>query len=67
MPKVSRPFDNTSIVASILACSTAGRCGTTVTEVTRRSREVLPATNATAVSCSCRSPRDRPGNSPVSL
>ena len=66
MPQVKRPSDSTSIVAMIFAVSTGGRCGTTVTEVTRRSFEVLAATKATAVSCSCRSPPARPGNSPVS-
>ena len=66
MPQVNRPSDSTSIVAMILAVSTGGRCGTTVTEVTSRSFEVLAATKATAVSCSCRSPPARPGNSPVS-
>jgi hypothetical protein len=52
MPKISRPCDSTSIVASILASSTAGRCGTTVTEVTSLRRAVLPAMKAAAVSCS---------------
>jgi hypothetical protein len=66
MPQVSRPSDNTSIVARIFAVSRGGRCGTTVTEVTSRNFEVLAATNITAVSCSCRSPPARPGNSPVS-
>jgi hypothetical protein len=66
MPQVKRPSDNTSIVEMTLAVSTGGRCGTTVTEVTRRSFEVLAATNATQVSCSWRSPPARPGNSPVS-
>ena len=47
MPKVNRPSDSTSIVAMILAVSTGGRCGTTVTEVTRRNFEVLAATKAT--------------------
>ena len=37
MPSVSRPPDSTSMVESILAVSTAGRCGTTITEVTSRS------------------------------
>ena len=44
MPQVSRPSDSTSIVARIFAVSTAGRCGTTMTEVTSRSFEVLAAT-----------------------
>ena len=38
-----RPPDRTSMVASILAASTAGRCGTTMTASTRRIREVLAA------------------------
>ena len=41
MPSVSRPPDSTSMVASILAVSTAGRCGTTITEETSRSLLVL--------------------------
>src|SRR5215813_7380005 len=43
MPTISRPPDRMSIVASILAATTAGRCGTTMTASTRRMREVLAA------------------------
>ncbi|MEJ1975204.1 MAG: hypothetical protein WDN49_03215 [Acetobacteraceae bacterium] len=35
MPTARRPPDSTSIVERIFAVSTAGRCGTTITEVTR--------------------------------
>src|SRR5437764_3124869 len=65
MPQVSRPSDKTSIVARVFAVNTGGRCGTTVTEVTSRSFEVLAATKVTAVSCSWRSPPARPGQSAV--
>jgi len=65
-PSVSRPSESTSIVANIFAVNTAGRCGTTMTEVTSRSFEVLAAQKVTAVNCSWRSPPARPGNSPVS-
>ena len=67
MPRISRPPDSTSMVDSILAVSTAGRCGTTITEVTSRSFVVLAATNAISISCSCRSARAPAGNSPVEL
>ena len=43
MPTVSRPPESTSMVASILAASTAGRCGTTSTASTSRMRSVLAA------------------------
>ena len=54
MPTMSRPPDSTSSVASILAASTAGRCGTTSTAATRRMREVFAAIQAMPVSCSWR-------------
>ena len=47
-----RPPDRTSIDDSILAVSTAGRCGTTMTDDTSRRRLVLPATKAIWISCS---------------
>ena len=47
MPTTSRPPDSTSIVASILAASTAGRCGTTITASTIRMCVVLAAIQAT--------------------
>ena len=46
MPSVRRPFDRKSIVARIFAVSTAGRCGTTITEVTMRSFVVAAAMKA---------------------
>ena len=55
MPTTSRPPLSTSSVASILAASTAGRCGTTSTAATSRMREVLAAIQAMPMSCSCRS------------
>ena len=55
MPTTSRPPDSTSSVASILAASTAGRCGTTSTAATRRMREVLAAIQVMPTICSCRS------------
>jgi hypothetical protein len=42
-PTMSRPPDITSMVARIFAVSTAGRCGTTITEVRNFSLEVLAA------------------------
>ena len=44
IPSVSRPLDRKSIVDSSLAVSTAGRCGTTMTESTKRSFVVNAAT-----------------------
>jgi hypothetical protein len=67
MPTISRPPDNTSMVESILAVRTAGRCGTTITEVRNLSFDVLAARYVTAVSCSWRSPREAGGNSPLSV
>ena len=67
MPRVTRPPDSTSIVASCLAASTAGRCGMTMTEVTSRSLLVRAATNASSISCSLRSPLPWLLNSPVAL
>ncbi len=67
IPSVSRPPERTSMVERILAVSTAGRCGTTMTEVTRRRRVVFAAIQAISVSCSCRSPRVPLGNSPEAL
>jgi hypothetical protein len=43
IPMVKRPPDKTSIVASILAASTTGRCGTTSTASTIRNFEVIAA------------------------
>jgi len=40
-PSVSRPPDRTSMVERILAVSTAGRCGTTMTEVTETPGRVV--------------------------
>jgi len=54
MPTVSRPADSTSIVASCFAASTAGRCGTTSTASTRRTRLVIAASQAASVSISWR-------------
>ena len=64
-PTVTRPFDSTSIVASILAVSTGLRCGRIITLVIRRSRVLLAATNDMSVSCSSASPP--PGNSPLTV
>ena len=38
MPTVTRPLESTSAVVSILAARMAGRCGTTITEVSSRMR-----------------------------
>ncbi len=66
MPSVRRPFDSTSSVASIFAVSTAGRCGTTITEVTIRNFDVCAAMNIAVVSCSWRSTRAPETNAPLS-
>jgi hypothetical protein len=66
MPITRRPSDSTSIVDSILAASTAGRCGTTRTASTNRIRDVLAAMNEVAVSSSCRSVGALAMNSPDS-
>ena len=42
-PTIKRPFESTSMVASILAVSMYCRCGTTITEVRNRSFDVTPA------------------------
>jgi hypothetical protein len=55
------------MVASILAVSTGWRCGTTITEVSSRSRSVRPARNANVESWSRHSPTVRPAHSPDSL
>ena len=52
--------------ARIFAVSTAGRCGTTMTEVTMRSLDVTAATKVAAVSCSSRGAAAPDGNSPES-
>jgi hypothetical protein len=49
---ISRPPDSTSMVASILAVAMGGRCGTTMTEVNSRRRDVQPAMKASVVSWS---------------
>ena len=53
------------MVDSTLAVSTAGRCGTTMTERTKRSFFVSPATKAVVVSCSSHAAEAPAGNSPV--
>ena len=55
------------MVASIFAVSTAGRCGTTITEVTMPSLDVAAAMKAAVVSCSSRAAPAPEGNSPNSL
>ena len=54
------------MVARIFAVSTAGRCGTTITEVTIRSVDVAAAMKVAAVSCSSRGAAAPEGNSPES-
>ena len=54
------------MVASVFAVNTAGRCGTTMTEVTIRSFDVEAAMKVAAVSCSSRSAAAPDGNSPES-
>ncbi len=54
IPTVSLPPDKTSIVANCLAASTAGRCGTTSTASTSRSRAVEAASQAAKVNISWR-------------
>ena len=66
MPNVRRPFDRKSMVARIFAVSTAGRWGTTITEVTMRSFLVAAAMNVAAVSCSSLGAAAPDGNSPES-
>ena len=66
-PTVSRPFDSTSAVASIFAASTGGRCGNTITEVSRRMRVVTAATCAIVIDCSRHSPVSAAGQAPLSL
>jgi hypothetical protein len=66
IPSVSRPFDRKSIVARIFAVSTAGRWGTTITEVTIRSFVVAAAINVAAVNCSSLGAAAPDGNSPES-
>ena len=53
-------------MARIFAVSTAGRCGTTITEVTIRSFVVAAAMKVAAVSCSSRGAAAPEGNSPES-
>ncbi len=59
-PTVTRPPLSTSMLASILAVSTGGRCGTTITELSMRIREVAPARNAISESCSNHLPESAP-------
>ena len=66
-PTVRRPDDSTSTVASALAASTAGRWGTTITEVTRRTRLVAAARKPRTVIISRHSPARAPGHSPVGV
>jgi hypothetical protein len=65
-PMVNRPLDGTPIVERIFAVSTAGHYDATITDVTRRRRDVFAARMAISVNCSCRPPRAPCGNSPVS-
>jgi hypothetical protein len=39
-PTVNGPLDSTSIIERIFAVGTAGRCGATITDVTRRRRDL---------------------------
>src|SRR5687768_4340088 len=66
-PTMSRPLESTSMVASILAVSTGGRCGTTMTEVSSRAVDVTPARKVRRVSCSRHSPDGLLTNEPLSL
>jgi len=50
----------------VSAVSTAGRCGTTITDVTIRSFDVAAAMNVAAVSCSSLGAAAPDGNSPES-
>ena len=67
MPSVSRPFDRKSMVANIFAVSTAGRCGTTMTDSTKRSLFVSAAIYAVVANCSSQAACVPAGNSPVSV
>src|SRR5512134_3325065 len=55
-PTVTRPCESTSSVASALAVNTGGRCGTTITELSRRILDVAAARNAMTVNVSRQSP-----------
>ena len=66
-PKVNRPPDRLSMVATSFAVSMAPRWGTTVTEVSSRARVVIAARKARRVNCSMHSPDAAPGNAPESL
>ncbi len=53
------------MVDSIFAVSTAGRCGTTMTDSTNRSFAVMPAMNDVVANCSSQAAAVPAGNSPV--
>jgi len=67
MPTLSRPLESTSAVASILAARMTGRCGTTITDVSKRIRCVTAAAYVRHVICSKQKPVLTPGQSPLSL
>ncbi|MEZ5262243.1 MAG: hypothetical protein R2755_10825 [Acidimicrobiales bacterium] len=69
MPTTTRPPDSTSVVASDLAMNTGLRCGTTMTEVSSRTRSVIAANHDSSVNCSMQSvlPSAVQANSPLSL
>jgi hypothetical protein len=67
MPTVTRPFDSTSTVASVLAASSGGRCGTTITEVSSRTLRVSAAAYVRHESCSRQYPVPLTGCLPLSL
>src|SRR5512134_1877034 len=66
-PTMRRPLESTSMVASILAVRTGGRCGTTITEVSSLAEDVAAARKVRSVSCSIHSPDGLPMNVPLSL
>ena len=66
-PRVRRPSDRVSRVASILAASTGGRCINTITEVSSRMRSVAAAAHVNAVICSRHRPVSLAGQVPSSL
>ena len=64
---MTRPPDSTSAVMNSFAASTAGRYGTTATEVSSFSRCVQPARNASVAMQSKHSPVGAPGQMPSAV
>ena len=64
---MTRPPDSTSAVSNSFAASTAGRYGTTATEVSSLMRCVQPAMNASVAMASKHSPVGAPGQMPSAV